>query len=276
MRIQAEEHLVSITTQLRGETFGEQEYFEKVNFDLVAARRSIILASGFVSQARLEKLQTVLASRVSAGVTICAFVQKPEHWDRPWQNLDAGMRARYRQIEACVKHLRELNVHANVRELDHFKVCIIDNQIIWDGSLNTLSHNARKYTVKGEPKHERMTRYVDPIRVIGAIQDHKLHDCPDCKHRRTRHNIAELELSDKNVGLLVRTRRKALGMTQAEVARLIQVDRRTIANIEQGDTLPAFGVFLKLTNLLGRQVAWLPPPVVPNVSQIIELEYDVK
>lgn len=52
-------------------------------------------------------------------------------------------------------------------------------------------------------------------------------------------------------GPLVRERRKAIGLTQADVAKRIGLSRPSVANIEGGHQNPTLGVILMFMKALG-------------------------
>jgi DNA-binding XRE family transcriptional regulator len=256
----------SLIETMRGESYTEQEFFERLNPDLLRARRSTILTTGYVSTSRIRQMETILATRIQAGVRICAYIQHPDNWGRPLDTQTSSARAYLRQFQICLDHLRELGVHVNPWPGNHYKIVVIDNSILWDGSLNPLSFNKRTA--------ERMTRWVDPVQCARAIEMHKLQKCDECSARQHPTNPAELNLDPGTVPGIIIARRRKLGITQAELAKLVNVDRKTIAKIETGLRSPTTDTLIKIAHVLGRQVALVPPSVIENVHRIIELEHD--
>ena len=54
--------------------------------------------------------------------------------------------------------------------------------------------------------------------------------------------------------LCLRQRRKALDLTQSELAGLCGITKEGLSRIERGDTEPKLGTILKLVKLLGGQI----------------------
>lgn len=55
----------------------------------------------------------------------------------------------------------------------------------------------------------------------------------------------------------LRERRKAMGMTQAEIAEAIGVSPKTVSHWETGERLPDFPTILRLAQVLATSVAYL-------------------
>lgn len=58
----------------------------------------------------------------------------------------------------------------------------------------------------------------------------------------------------KEIGKSIRLRRKALKITQPNLAQLAQVSTNTLYKIERGQTNPTLDIIEKITNVLGLEV----------------------
>jgi DNA-binding XRE family transcriptional regulator len=256
---------MALIDEFRGESYTEQEFFDIVEVDIAQSRRSGIFATGFLSSSRIQRLEAVLSKRVQSGVHMSVFVKPPDNWGRSLDLQTSSERHNLRQFDANVQHLQEIGVHVNLRSGSHYKMVIIDGSIFWDGSLNVLSC--------GNRTKERMTRWVDPIRCANAIKLHGLDNCEPCGTKLSSVNPEELMLRPDTVGGVIRARRKVLKISQAQLARLIGVDRRTLSRIESGERSPDAECLIKIAAVLGREVCFLPTAIVPNVGRLIELEH---
>lgn len=75
-------------------------------------------------------------------------------------------------------------------------------------------------------------------------------------------------MADTQVGKLIQKRRKALGMTQEELARLSLVSSSTIARVEQGKTrLPREDELARIAKALGLE----PAALLAGVEQVTSM-----
>lgn len=92
--------------------------------ELEAARKSIIIFSPFISVERITALMPIFESAIQRQVCITLFTREPktqEHCDSVGKLCSLGVRIIY------VEHA-------------HQKLAVIDNEILWEGSMNILSH----------------------------------------------------------------------------------------------------------------------------------------
>jgi hypothetical protein len=128
------------------ETFGifDEAAFERaLELDIREAASSVVIFSGYVTPARVGKLGDLLRSKVADGVKIRCVTRPPQtNGSIP---PDQGRQA--------LDMLEGIGVVVDCRAKIHQKVCLIDNRIVWLGSLNALSHAGRA--------DETMTRAVN-------------------------------------------------------------------------------------------------------------------
>ena len=110
--------------------FNEEQFERKLANDIQSAKESVVLFSGYVTPARVAILGDLLRSRILAGVKVRCVTRPPKlNGSIP---ESAGRRA--------VAMLESIGAVVDFRANIHQKVCLIDNEIVWWGSLNALSH----------------------------------------------------------------------------------------------------------------------------------------
>ncbi len=90
--------------------------------------------------------------------------------------------------------------------------------------------------------------------------------------------MEELERKDKlstqkenGFGEAILRRRKALGLTQAQVAKKIGVQSNYIVYLEKGQRRPSDGILMKVAEVLGLPAAELHLMVHPNLREIYQI-----
>lgn len=118
--------------------------FERaVRTDISHAKESTVLFSGFVTPVRVAALGDLFRLKISEGVAI-RCVTRPPHLNG---SLDQT------QGEQALNMLESIGCVVDLRAKIHEKIVLIDKEIVWNGSLNILSHNHRT--------DESMTRVVN-------------------------------------------------------------------------------------------------------------------
>ncbi|MBR7838760.1 AAA family ATPase, partial [Actinospica durhamensis] len=108
--------------------FPADEVDRAVAWDLDRALRSIEVFSPFLAATALDRWLPRLRSRAQAGVAVTVYTRPPED-DRN---------------TAHVERLRAAGCHVDFRERMHEKVLILDDDVLWHGSLNLLSHTGSR------------------------------------------------------------------------------------------------------------------------------------
>ena len=120
-----------VTPQLRVAHFSHERFHEQFRRDLEAAGERVILFSPFLAQNRVNYYHDLLAWLASRGVAVDVYA-KPKHEQS--ENLQ-------HQFDAVSRRLTLASVCLHVRPLMHEKIAIVDDAILWHGSLNILSHS---------------------------------------------------------------------------------------------------------------------------------------
>lgn len=228
----------------------------------------ILLSCGYVSLFRLARLIPTFETLIARGVRICTFIQKPWYWDKDSNTLSRQDQQWKAEVATVMNTLLKMNVHFNWRLDEHQKVAIIGEKILWDGSLNMMSHVKKK---------ERMRRYESTIEVQRALVDHDLLNCEECIARSPlcATTLSDAEVISYVVSQLI-ARRKFLGLTQGELADLAKLSQSNLSRIENGrakdinlSTMMALARILGLAPVL---VAKINAPCLSSVAQSTEFE----
>jgi ribosomal protein L37AE/L43A len=111
--------------------FDENDFSSAFAADIAAAERSIVLVSGFITKARADTYRELLRPKIAAGVKVRCITRPPHsNGSIPFVEGDAGITV-----------LRDIGCVVDLRESVHQKISVIDHAIVWNGSLNILSHN---------------------------------------------------------------------------------------------------------------------------------------
>ena len=109
------------------------EGFDRVfRLDVQRAKRSVAIFSGYITEAGAARYGDLLRSKIGEGVAVRCVTRPPRY------NGTMDLAASKRALDA----LEGIGVIVDTRKAIHQKVCIIDDEIVWLGSLNALSHTA--------------------------------------------------------------------------------------------------------------------------------------
>ena len=119
--------------------FDEISFYKTFIKDLKSARSLVIIESPFMTERRALQLAGIFKKLKKRGVTVRVNTRNPRHHDKP---LEAqSWKALFILKKAGVK-VRTYN------DLRHRKLAVIDNTILWDGSLNILSQSRSKEVMR--------------------------------------------------------------------------------------------------------------------------------
>ena len=110
--------------------FDEKQFERGLVHDIQAAKDSVVLFSGYVTSTRVAKLGDLLRSRISAGVKVRCVTRPPK--------LNGSIPEPVGR--EALQMLEGIGAVVDYRAKIHQKVCLIDNEIVWWGSVNALSH----------------------------------------------------------------------------------------------------------------------------------------
>lgn len=238
-----------------GETsavFTSDNFWPAFMNDLRRAQARVIIQSPFMTLKRLSILYPTIAELVDRAVCVCVFTQTPSRINpaiKPTpQELD-----RIRGFQDCCKALSSIMVHVNDRSDIHEKLAIVDDSILWEGSLNILSHSKTR---------ERMRRLVSSAEVAAAVTTHSLHDCRIC-------GLTMAGFGGNPVAQMVRIRRSQ-GITQEELAKRCGLHASAISRVESAGANPRLSSLSRMVDKLEHEIVMVPKWMVAPLLNMIE------
>ena len=130
--------------------FDEKQFENGLQHDMLSAKESIVLFSGYVTPARVSKLGDILRSRTLSGIAVRCVTRPPK--------LNGSIPEEYGR--EAIQMLEGIGVEVDFRAKIHQKVCLIDNEIVWLGSVNALSHMGRSDEVMTRIKNQAFAKAV--------------------------------------------------------------------------------------------------------------------
>ncbi len=170
---------------LRSGLFRQADFEAVCGADIEQATKGIAIYSGFVTPQRVATYEALFRRKLSEGVKIRCVTRPPaRNGSIP---ADVGREA--------LDGLEAMGCIVNTRWDIHEKVVIIDDEIIWFGSLNPLSHTNRtdemmarvigKSAALQLSAFMAVTTSVSPDKADGLSVVSENPRCPDCGQRTT-------------------------------------------------------------------------------------------
>ena len=160
------------------DAFNEIEFYDNITHDLRAAKSSVFIFSAFATPRGVTRWMDTFSGLLRKGVKIRLLTKPISEQPKPKTN--------HPQLRDIFGKIRKSGITLDNRTATHEKVILIDEEIVWLGSLNMLSHDRDRTT-------EIMTRtvshqYASNIIKILARHDLKQTDpfksqipvCPTC------------------------------------------------------------------------------------------------
>jgi superfamily I DNA and/or RNA helicase len=142
---------------ISGTPFTERNFWAQFFQDLKEVKNRLIILSPFLAVRRSSILMDYFQSMKSRGIDIRIFT-------RP-RNQQTGRMAE--QADIVIEQLRRIGCKVVERQSMHQKVAIMDNTVLWEGSLNILSH---------QESGEQMRRFEGNATVEEIIRDLELEE----------------------------------------------------------------------------------------------------
>ncbi len=133
--------------------FDNNTFYKAFERDLRRARQSVIIESPFITRRRMEHLLPLLTKLRRKGVRIVVNTRNPEEHNEEYAI----------QAEDAVAAMQDIGIKVLYTVKHHRKLAIIDEEVLWEGSLNILSQGdscevmRRTYSKESANK---MTRFV--------------------------------------------------------------------------------------------------------------------
>ncbi len=111
--------------------YDNTSFYPAFQKDLQRAQRSILIESPFITLRRMEALLPVLSRLSERGIRTVVNTKNPNEHDMEYKL----------QALETIYLLQEMEVKVLYTVKHHRKLAIIDDEILWEGSLNILSQN---------------------------------------------------------------------------------------------------------------------------------------
>lgn len=140
--------------------YDERSFYPAFIADLRRAEDEIIIESPFITPYRMEKLFPVFALLLKRDVKIHIITRDPTEHDEMYcyQSTD--------EILKCA----EIGIHVVMLKGNHHrKLAVIDKNILWEGSLNILSHVKSREIMRrivGAESVKEMTDFLSLDKVV--------------------------------------------------------------------------------------------------------------
>ena len=138
---------VSSEDLLTSAVFDETNFYQQFQADLAACQESVWLESPFITSRRVATLVSSFQRLVNRGIKVQVDICRPVDVYKTWPAVQSAERA----VQLLEKIGVVVNQHQDYR---HRKLAVLDNLILWSGSLNILSHGGG-----GELMHRFESRY---------------------------------------------------------------------------------------------------------------------
>ena len=111
--------------------YDEKTFYNQFERDLLRSKSEVVIESPFITTTRMRKLTPIFKKLVKRGVKIYVVTRNPKEHKQPYT----------RQSELEIRRFERTKVQVLICLGNHHrKLAIIDRQILWEGSLNILSH----------------------------------------------------------------------------------------------------------------------------------------
>jgi len=119
--------------------YDSNSFVPVIKNDFAGAKKEIIIVSPFMRKRRIESIIEWLApaTRGNTGLSVIVVT-------RPSGNFKEHDRA---VIDSCAEYLRSVNIHVILKPNIHQKFVIIDDRLVWYGSVNLLSFGSAEESI---------------------------------------------------------------------------------------------------------------------------------
>lgn len=148
------------TELISSKLFDETSFYKAFINDLLRCRNEVIIESPFVSSSRMELLTPIFSKLLTKGVKIHLITRDPAEHDEFFRDQATNEILNCKQMGV---NIILLNGH------HHRKLAIIDQNILWEGSLNILSHCLSKEIMRridGRRSAKEMFNFLSLEKVI--------------------------------------------------------------------------------------------------------------
>ena len=116
---------------LSSRLYDNKDFYKAFKKDLLSARNSVLIESPFITTKRMNDLLLIICKLHKRGVKLVVNARCPD---------EHGYEYAAQAVNA-VATLQDIGIKVLYTGKHHRKLAIIDNEILWEGSLNILSQN---------------------------------------------------------------------------------------------------------------------------------------
>lgn len=134
--------------------YDEHGFYGAFSSDLKSATREVVLESPYVTVRRASEISSLISKTTAREVSVSIYTRNPHHHDGIL--VDEAIQGIQILKQAGAKIV-------TCDDMRHRKLAIIDDYILWEGSLNMLSQNGSKEIMRrtvSEEMCDQMKRFL--------------------------------------------------------------------------------------------------------------------
>ncbi len=144
----------------RSELYTERDFYDKFFCDLNNSQKEVIIESPFITSSRMELFMPIFKKLLDKEVKIHIITRDPIDHDEYFRDQATN------EILAC----NEMGINMVMLKGNHHrKLAIIDRKILWEGSLNILSHNRSQEIMRRIEDKETTNQMFDFLKLSRFI-----------------------------------------------------------------------------------------------------------
>ena len=105
-----------------------------MKIDFAEAKKEILIVSPYLRKKRIETILEWLKEPIHTGISITVVTRPPESYKEP------------KPIQECIDLLKS-NISVITKPNIHQKFILIDNRLVWYGSINLLSYGSSEESI---------------------------------------------------------------------------------------------------------------------------------
>ena len=161
--------------------YTEKNFWPAFFSDLRSAEESLVIMSPFISLGRAGKLMDYFRALIGKGVSICIYT-------RPISQQGQSLAT---HAESVIDQLESIGVKVIRRNKMHQKIAIIDGKVVWEGSLNILSHIDGREQMRRIAEQETAKEIIRLLELDQSEAEGTERFCPVCLERNKKQNGAQ-------------------------------------------------------------------------------------
>ena len=152
--------------------------------DVLSAKKSIVIFSGFVTTKRVASYGEIFRARISEGIKIRCVTRPPDNNGSMSQELS----------KEALDSLESIGCVVDTRKNLHEKIVVVDDKIVWTGSLNPLSHTSSTTEIMMRIESDELSKQITSFLALykikpedskGSLLLKENPGCPICQSRAT-------------------------------------------------------------------------------------------